>query len=77
MCYQLDDTQSATSSPVQPVSGTLITRRVLEKVKLMVVLRIEPFSSLNNLGGDLRAVRVEVFLLHLLGHPLSDVFLTG
>jgi len=65
-----------TSSPVQPVSGTLVARRLLEEVKLMVVFRIKPFSSLNDLGGDLRAVRVEVFLLYLLSHPLSDVFLS-
>ena len=43
----------------------------------MVVLRIKPFASLNDLSGDLRAVGVEMFLLHLLGHPLGDVFLTG
>ena len=59
------------------MSGTLIARWVLEEVKLMVVLRVKPFSSLDNLGGDLRAVGVEVFLLHLLGHPLGDVFLSG
>jgi len=59
------------------VSGTLVARRVLEEVKLMVVLRIKPFASLNDLSGDLRAVGVEMFLLHLLGHPLGDVFLTG
>ena len=58
---------------MQLVSGTLIARRVLEEIKLMVVLRVEPFSSLNNLGGGLRAVGVEVFLLH----PLGDVFLSG
>ena len=61
---------------MQPVSGTLIARRVLEEVKLMVVLRVEPFSSLDNLGGDLCAVEVEVFLSHLPGHPLGDVFLS-
>ena len=43
----------------------------------MVVFRIEPFSSLNDLGGDLCAVGVEVFLLHLLSHPLGGVFLSG
>jgi len=43
----------------------------------MVVLRVEPFSSLNDLGGDLRAMGVEVFLLHLLSHPLGDIFLSG
>jgi len=59
------------------VSGTLVARRVLKEIKLMVVLRIEPFSSLNDLGGDLRAVGVEVVLLHLLSHPLGDVFLSG
>ena len=62
---------------MQLVSGTLITRRVLKEVKLVVVLRIEPFSSLNNLGNNFRAVRVKMFLLHLLSHPLSDVFLNG
>jgi len=59
------------------VSGTLIALRVLEEVKLMVVLCVEPFSSLDNLGSDLRAMGIEVFLLHLLCHPLGDVFLSG
>jgi len=62
---------------VQLVSGTLIARRVLEEVELMVVLRVEPFSSLDNLGGDFRAVGVKVFLLHLLCNPLGDVVLSG
>jgi len=59
------------------VSGTLIARRVVEKEELMVVLRIVPFSSLDYLGGDLRPVGVEVFLLYLLSYPLGDVFLGG
>jgi hypothetical protein len=70
-------TKFATSSPVQPVSGTLIARRVLEEVKLMVVLRIKPFSSLDDLGSYIRAVGVEVFLLHLLSYPLGGVPLSG
>ena len=64
-------------SPVQPVSRTLITHWVVEKEKLMVVLRIEPLPRLGNLGGDLRAFGVEVFLLHLLSHVLGNVFLSG
>jgi len=59
------------------VSGTLITRRIIEEVELVVVLRIEPFSSLDDLSSDLRPVGVKVFLLHLLGHPLGYVFLRG
>jgi len=59
------------------VSGTLVTRRVVEEIKLMVVLRIEPFSSLGDLSGDLRPVGVEMFLLHFLGHPQRNVFLRG
>jgi len=59
------------------VGGTLITRRVLEEVKLVVVLRIEPFSGLDNLGSNLRPVGVEVFLLHLFSYPLGDIFLRG
>ena len=43
----------------------------------MVVLRIEPLPRLGDLGGDLRAVGVEVFLLHLFSHLLSSVFLSG
>ena len=66
-----------TRSPVQVVSGTLIARRVVEEIKLMVVLRIEPFSGLSDLSGDLRPVGVEMFLLHFLGHPLGNVFLGG
>jgi len=66
-----------TRSPVQPVSGTLIARGVLEEVKLMVVFGIEPPSSLDDLGGDLRAMRVEVFLLHFLSHSLGDILLSG
>ena len=62
---------------MQLVSGTLVARRILEEVKLMVVLRVEPFSGLDNLGGNLRAMGVEVFLLYLLCHPLGDVFLSG
>ena len=61
---------------MQLVSGTLIARRVLEEIKLMAV-RVEPFSSPNKPGGDLRAVGVKVFLLHLLCNPLGDVFLSG
>ena len=59
------------------MSRTLVTRRVLEKVELVVVLRIVPLSSLDDLGGDLRPVGIEMFLLHLLSHPLGDVFLGG
>lgn len=59
------------------MSGTLIARRVLEEVKLVVVLRIEPFSALSDLCGDLRAVGVKVFLLYLLSHPLRNIFLGG
>lgn len=78
MYYRLEHTSRlATLSPVQPVSRTLIALGVLEEVELMVVLRVEPFASLDNLGGDLRAVGVEVFVLHLLCHPLGDVFLSG
>jgi len=43
----------------------------------MIVLHVEPFSSLDNLGGDLCVMGVEVFLLHLVCHPLGDVFLRG
>ena len=43
----------------------------------MVVLGIDPSSGLNDLGGDLRAVGIKVFLLYLLGHPLCDIFLSG
>ena len=43
----------------------------------MIVLRIEPFSSLRDLSGDLRPVGIEVFLLYLLGHFLGNVFLGG
>ena len=60
---------------MQFVSGALIARRVLEEVKLMVVLRIEPFSGLNDLRDDLRPMGVKMLLLHLPGHPLGDVFL--
>jgi len=35
----------------------------------MAVLRIEPFSSLSDLSGDLRPVGVEMFLLDFLSHP--------
>ena len=59
------------------MSGTLIARRVLEEIKLVVVLRVEPFSSLNDFSGDLCPMGVEVFLLHLFSHLLSDVFLGG
>lgn len=59
------------------MSGTLIARGVLEEVKLVIVLRIKPFSSLDNLGSDPRAVGVKVFLLHLLSHSLGDIFLNG
>ena len=41
----------------------------------MVVLRIEPRPSPNDLGGDLRAVGGEVFLLYFLSYPLSSIFL--
>ena len=54
---------------------TLVPCWVLEEIELVVVLRVEPFSGLDDLGGDLRPVRVEVFLLHLLSHPLGNVFL--
>lgn len=43
----------------------------------MVVLRIEPYSGLNDLSGDLRPVGVEMFLLYFLGHFLGNVFLGG
>ena len=59
------------------MGGALITRRVVEEIQLMVVLCIEPFSGLSDLSGDLRPVGVEMFLLHLFGHPLGNVFLGG
>ena len=57
------------------MSGTLIAHQVLEQVELVIVLCIKPCPSPNDLGGDLRAVGVEVFLLYLLGYPLSSIFL--
>lgn len=59
------------------VSGTLIARWVLEEVKLMVLLGVDPLSSFNDLSNNLCPVRVEVFLLHFLGHPLCNIFLGG
>jgi len=55
----------------------LVTRWVLEEVKLMVFLGVDPLSSFNELSNNLCPVRVEVFLLHFLGHPLGDIFLVG
>ena len=57
------------------MGGTLIPRRVVEKVELVVVLRIEPLPSLGDLSDDLRPAGVEVFLLHLLCYPLGDLLL--
>jgi hypothetical protein len=59
------------------VSGTLIARWILEEVKLVVVLRIEPYSGLGNLSGDFRPMGIKVFLLHLFCYPPSDFFLGG
>jgi len=59
------------------MGSTLVARRVLEEVKLVIVLRIEPFASFDDPGDDLRPVGVKVFLLYLFSHSLSDVFLGG
>src|ERR1700753_1894622 len=69
--------QFMTGSPMQPVRRTRITRRVLDEVQLVVVLRISPFPSLNDLSNDLCIVGVKVFLLHLLGHLLGSILLGG
>lgn len=62
---------------MKSVSGTLVTRWVLEEVKLMIFLGVDPLSSFNDLSNNLRPVRVKVFLLHFLGHSLGNIFLVG
>lgn len=55
----------------------MITRRVLEEIKLVVLFRVDPFSSFGDLGNNLCPVRVEMFLLHLVGYLLGGIFLGG
>ena len=66
----------AARSPVQLVCGTLITCWVIEQVTLVVTLGINPCSSPDDFGNDLGPMGVEVFLLHLLCHPLGNIFLS-
>jgi len=41
----------------------------------MIIFRVIPVPSLDDLSGNLRPMGVEVFPLHLFSHPLGDVSL--
>ncbi len=53
--------------------GALIARRILLQVKLMILLRIPPWSCLRNLGNDLLALGRELLRLYLLCYSPGDV----
>lgn len=62
---------------MKPVGVTVITRRVLEEIELVVFPCVGPRPSFRYLSNDLPPVRVEVFLLYFLGYPLGNIFLSG
>lgn len=61
--------------PMKPVSGTLISRRVLEKIKLMIIFGIPPLRCRIDLGNDLLSLGSEVFCLNFGGHSPGSGFL--
>ena len=63
--------------PMQPMRRTLISIRVLEQVKLMILLGIIPFTSIHDLSDDLLPGTIEMLLLHLCRDRDRFLFLGG
>lgn len=62
---------------MEPVRRTLIPRRVLEQILLMVILCIPPLTRGQNVGHDLLPDGVEVRCLHFGSDALRDGELFG
>jgi len=58
--------------PIQPMSRALVPGRILEQIQLMILFRVVPCTSWDNLGSDLLAYRIEMLFLYFFSNAFCN-----
>jgi hypothetical protein len=62
---------------MQPMRGTLVARRIILQIQLVILFCLPEFSGLVDLRGDRLAFGGKMFLCDFGGHSVCDFKLSG